>query len=89
MVDKIKFEEDANWLIDEVINTHPDKEELYEWYTVGPGEFGFMWCDYNLKCKQDIRNAVLSKGYDSSGYGCFQRYVQTLIRDRQAVIPES
>ena len=67
-------------LILEQINTHELKDEIIEWYRIGPPvEVGFMWCKYDTPAKKYMQKLILSLGYDSSAYGCMHRMVQHAI----------
>nr|WP_292968413.1 hypothetical protein [Allomuricauda sp.] len=74
--------QDLQWIIEQ-IKAHELKDEIIEWYIIGPpAEVGFMWCKYDTPAKKYMQNLILSLGYDSSAYGCMHRMVQHAICTR-------
>tara|TARA_Y100000389_G_C17181504_1_gene374212 strand:+ start:152 stop:418 length:267 start_codon:yes stop_codon:yes gene_type:complete len=79
------FETDSNELID-IIAKHQYKDAIMSMFRKGPppGE-GFMWCDEEdtsywsnneIIGLMSVKSLVLSKNYESSGYGLMMRYLQ-------------
>ena len=66
----------------EIIEKHQLKAEIVEFYKVGPGENGFMWCKYNTPAKKYMHDLVLDMGYDSSGFAWMHRAIQARVNKK-------
>ena len=66
----------------EIIEKHQLKAEIVQFYKVGPGEKGFMWCKYNTPAKKYMQDLVLDMGYDSSGFAWMHRAIQARVNKK-------
>ena len=79
---------DTQHFID-IIETHQYKDAIVSMFKKGPPQnTGFMWCNPKdtsywtndeIKGLAIITELVLSKGYESSGYGCMMRHIQRVL----------
>tara|TARA_B100001142_G_scaffold274353_1_gene282272 strand:- start:161 stop:760 length:600 start_codon:yes stop_codon:yes gene_type:complete len=82
-----KMENDCEALIN-YINAHENKQGIVSMFMKGPpDDRGFMWCptkggpneywnEEEARGLKQIKNAVLNKGWDSSGYAIMMRKIQ-------------
>ena len=64
------------------IEKHQLKDEIVQFYKIGPGENGFMWCKYNTPAKKYMQDLVLDMGYDSSAFAWMQRQIQARLNKK-------
>lgn len=61
----------------EYIDNHTSKNDIIEWYKKGPPDnLGFIFYKCEKSYEKDMQNWVLNRGYDSSGYAMFHRFIQ-------------
>lgn len=67
----------------EIIEKHELKNEIIEWYKIGPpANRGFMWAKYDTPAKKYMQDLVLDMGYDSSGFAWMHRAIQTRVNKK-------
>lgn len=63
------------------INNHESKDDIIAWYKKGPPDnMGFMFYACKKSHEKDMETWVLKRGYDSSGYAMFHRFIQCEIK---------
>jgi len=84
---KTKMEQDCQALVN-YINSHENKQGIVSMFMKGPpNDTGFMWCptkggpneywnEEEGRGLNQIKNAVLNKGWESSGYAIMMRKIQ-------------